>query len=244
MSPPGRLIGIGDVHGCVRELERLVGALVPNARDRLVFLGDYVDRGDASKQTIDFLLDLRAEFPRTVFLRGNHEGMLLAFLGFEGTRGEIFVRAGGAATLRSYGANPGAADASANLRARMGEDHVAFLRDGLVSWHQTKAWAFVHAGVRPGRPLAEQVPEDLLWIREDFLSKNHGLPQVVIYGHTPDRDVKFSRARRIGLDTGCVYGGRLSALDLSSRILHQIRREGSQVQSRDVGPQMERALAP
>lgn len=243
MSEGGRLLCIGDVHGCVRELSRLLDALALTDADRVVFLGDYIDRGDAAAQTVDLLLELRRALPATIFLRGNHEEMLLGFLGFGGSRGDVFVRAGGAATLRSYGVEPEGPRPDEVLRTRMSDDHAGFFREGLVLTHCEGPWAFVHAGVRPGVALCDQVADDLLWIREEFLSRAHGLDHTVLYGHTPQRDVQFSPARRIGLDTGCIYGGRLSALDLTGGRLHQVRRGTAEVTVRDVADEIAGTLA-
>jgi len=241
MTAEGRLLCIGDVHGCAPELERLLHALDLRGADRLVFLGDYVDRGESSAATLDLLLALRGAFPETVFLRGNHEEMLLGFLGMGGDRGDVFVRAGGAATLRSYGVDPDSAVAARELPERMPGGHLAFVREGLVLWHVAGPWAFVHAGVRPGIPLERQSTDDLLWIREEFLAADHRLVYTVVYGHTPDRRVQFSGLRRIGMDTGCVYGGHLSALDLTGGLLHQVRRGADTVEVRDVSADIERA---
>lgn len=239
----GRLICVGDIHGCLRELGRLLDALALTEADRLVFLGDYIDRGDASAQTVDLMLQLKRALPQTIFLRGNHEEMLLDFLGLGGSRGSIYVRAGGAATLRSYGIDPDAHDAlRSEARRSISEEHVAFYRDDLVLSHCEEGFAFVHAGVRPGISLADQDCDDLLWIREEFFSSEHSLDETVVFGHTPQRDVHFSPARRIAMDTGCVYGGRLSALDLTGRMLHQVRRGSAEVTVREVADEVRRAV--
>ncbi len=243
MSAPssGRLLCIGDIHGCLMELGRLLDGLALTEADRVVFLGDYIDRGDASAQTIDLLLQLKDALPRTVFLRGNHEEMLLDFLGHGGTRGEIFVRAGGSATLMSYGVDPSARGAlDDELRRCISEEHVAFFREALVLSHTDGPWAFAHAGVRPGVALADQHVDDLLWIREEFLGSEHSLPETVVFGHTPQRDVHFSPSRRIAMDTGCVYGGRLSAIDLTGGLLHQVQRDARKVTVREVRDEVAR----
>src|SRR5579862_9488446 len=98
-----RTFVIGDIHGCVDEVNCLLDALAPTADDTVVCLGDYIDRGPASKGVIDRLIRLRREGPRCVFLKGNHEDMFLGFLGEGGAFGEAFLANGGAHTLRSYG---------------------------------------------------------------------------------------------------------------------------------------------
>jgi serine/threonine protein phosphatase 1 len=233
---PGRLVCIGDVHGCAQELAALLEALAPGPEDRLVFLGDYVDRGPESRATLDLLVDLRARLPRTVFLRGNHEEMLLAYLGLGGHGADIFLRAGGVPTLASYGLEVRGREAPSSeaVRASMPTEHLDFLREGLRLHHEAGAYLFVHAGVRPGVGLARQDARDLLWIREEFLSAEHGFPHTVVFGHTPLRDVWFDARRKIGLDTGCVYGGRLSAIDLTEGVLHQVRRGTSRADRRSI----------
>lgn len=238
----GRLLCIGDIHGCLIELGRLLDGLALTEADRLVFLGDYIDRGSASAQTVDLLLQLKSALPETVFLRGNHEEMLLDFLGLGGSHGSIYVRAGGAATLLSYGVDPDARGAlHEELRRKVSEEHVAFYRDELTLAHSNGGFAFVHAGVRPGIGLDEQRPDDLLWIREEFFSSDHSLDETVVFGHTPQRDVHFSPARRIAMDTGCVYGGKLSALDLTGGLLHQVQRDSREVTVREVADEVRRA---
>ncbi|MBM4265780.1 MAG: serine/threonine protein phosphatase [Deltaproteobacteria bacterium] len=238
----GRLFCIGDVHGCVDELGRLIDDIAPEANDRIVFLGDYVDRGPEVAATIGFLLEIRRHLPETVFLRGNHEEMMLGFLGEGGEHGDIFVRGGGAATLESYGVDRHDRGAARTLREKIPAEHLELLRDHLSLWHSISPWVFAHAGVRPGTPMREQEREDLLWIREDFLSREHGLDTTVVFGHTAHRDVVFSPSRRIAMDTGCVYGGMLSALDLSQGVLHQIRRGAGKVGRRDVAEALDRAI--
>lgn len=233
-SGQGRLLCVGDIHGSARELEILLAAVAPGPADQLVFLGDYVDRGPASNEVIALLVDLQARLPGTVFLRGNHEEMMMDFLGMEGARGSIFLRAGGASTVASYGLDPEAATPE-KFHAVLPETHRRFLEESLQLHHQEDDYLFVHAGVRPGIPLADQHRDDLLWIREEFLGQRHGLPQTVVFGHTPQRAAVFSRLGWIAMDTGCCYGGLLSCLDLTGGVLHEIRRGEDAVGSRQVG---------
>jgi serine/threonine protein phosphatase 1 len=237
-SPSGtsRLLCVGDVHGCAAELEVLLDDVALGPDDRLVFLGDYVDRGPASKQCVDLLLDVRARRPDTVFLRGNHEDMFLGYLGLGGDYGDAFLVNGGAATLQSYGlaARGRQGPRPEEARAAIAPPQLDFLEHGLVLHHTSGDYSFVHAGVRPRVALEEQRREDLLWIRETFLAADHGLPTTFVFGHTPYRDVLFDVPRKIGLDTGCVYGGRLSCLDLSQGVLHQVVRGARVATRRDV----------
>ncbi|NJC87151.1 MAG: serine/threonine protein phosphatase [Desulfuromonas sp.] len=200
---PARLLAVGDIHGCRTQLRALLDEVAANEHDQLVFLGDYIDRGPDSAGVIDDLLAVRERLPATVFLRGNHEQMLLDVLA--GDNPATFLFNGGAQTIASY-------------RARGGwpprADHAAFFAQ-LPTYYATGRFLFVHAGLRPGRPLEEQQAEDLLWIRAEFLDSSYDWGRTVVFGHTP-RDVPLLAANRIGLDTGCVYGGRLTCCDVLS----------------------------
>lgn len=199
-----RLLAIGDIHGCRRQLAALLEQIAPTADDQLVFLGDYIDRGPESAGVIDDLLALRASFPHALFLRGNHEQMLLDVLA--GGNPLTFLLNGGSQTVDSY-------------RARKAwpppEEHVAFLST-LPVGHLTERFCFVHAGLRPGQPLESQRSEDLLWIRQDFLASDATWGKTIVFGHTP-REKPLLTTTRIGLDTGCVYGGHLTCCDVLSR---------------------------
>lgn len=206
----GRLFVVGDIHGCASELETLLAGLPLAAGDTLACLGDYCDRGADTARVIDLLLEIaRRPELRTVFLRGNHEDMWLSYLGRDGRWGDAWVDNGGDATLESYGVD--ARVRGAELATALPVAHLDFL-ERLQVLHQTPSHLLVHAGVKPGRPLAEQEREDLLWIREPFLHAHHGLAQTVVYGHTPSREIAVDLPYKIGIDTGCVYGGRLTCL--------------------------------
>jgi serine/threonine protein phosphatase 1 len=235
----GRLLCIGDVHGCAPELEHLLAAVDAGPEDLLVFLGDYVDRGPASRDTLDLLIGLQHALPATVFLRGNHEEMFLDFLGLGGANKEAFFSNGGAQTLASYGFGGLATEPPADaVRAKVPSEHLDFMRT-LELRYEADGFAFVHAGVRPGIPLEQQRREDLLWIREEFLLLDHRLDETVVFGHTPYRDVWFGAPRKIGLDTGCVYGGKLSCLDLTQGVLHQIARGARAATQRSVAAELD-----
>jgi serine/threonine protein phosphatase 1 len=203
-----RSLAIGDIHGCRAQLRDLLSQVSPTRNDRLVFLGDYVDRGPDSAGVIDDLLALRAHLPETVFLRGNHEEMLLDVLA--GHDPATFLFNGGDRTIASY-------------RAR-GEwpppaEHRLFL-EKLLPVYQDGEFIFVHAGLRPGLPLTAQQTKDLLWIRGEFLHSDYDWGKPVVFGHTPRRE-PLLEDNRIGLDTGCVYGGPLTCCELRTRFCWQ-----------------------
>jgi serine/threonine protein phosphatase 1 len=216
----GRAFVVGDVHGCIDELERLLDALQPARGDTICFLGDYIDRGPAPKRVIERLLRLRHEGPTCVFLKGNHEDMFLAFLGAAGRHGDVFLSNGGRATLVSYGLSD---LPPAEVAARLPAAHREFLVS-LRNFAYLGRFYCAHAGIRPTRPLDQQTEEDLLWIREEFISASHPFPYTILYGHTPGSDVRLQLPFKIGLDTGVVYGNRLSCLELATRELWQIAR--------------------
>ena len=213
----GRLYVVGDIHGCAGELEALLAALPLARGDTLAFVGDYLDRGPAVRAVIDLLLALRArEGLTTVFLRGNHEDMCLAYLGRGGQWGESWMMNGAPATLASYGVPLGLDGPPA--AERLPPAHLEFL-EGLLPWFIADRFLLVHAGIRPGRPLEQQVLEDVLWIREEFIHQPHDLPHTVVFGHTPRREILLDLPYKIGIDTGCVYGRKLTGLLLPERRL-------------------------
>ncbi|MCZ7626906.1 MAG: serine/threonine protein phosphatase [Candidatus Methylomirabilota bacterium] len=195
---------IGDIHGCLHPLRRLIAQLRPGDDDDVVFLGDYVDRGPNSRGVIDYLLTLRGRY---TFLMGNHERMFLDFL--QGKERALFLYNGGTATLDSYG----------GLRG-IPATHLAFL-ERLRPYHENQEYFFVHAGIRPEVPLHEQDERDLLWIRDDFYAYSGRFPKTVVFGHTPMREVLMEEDR-IGIDTACVYGNKLTCLILPSREVIQV----------------------
>ncbi len=224
----GRVFVVGDIHGCAAELEALLAGLPLAAGDTFVCVGDYLDRGPDSRRVLDLLIALRDERRdiHTVFLKGNHEDMALGFLFRRGRWGESWMLNGGAATVRSYGVDARAE--SAEIAVAMPPPHLEFL-DRLITTHTADTHLLVHAGVRPDRPLDEQREEDLLWIRDEFVVAPHVLPMTVVFGHTPHREVFVDLPYKIGIDTGCVYGGMLTCLELSGRDLFQVRLNERQV---------------
>jgi serine/threonine protein phosphatase 1 len=208
-----RVYAIGDVHGCADKLRALHARIAahlaarPIADPVLVHLGDYIDRGPESAAALAALLAPPAGL-RAVNLSGNHEQMMLeAVLTAEPAAFALWMRNGGRPALRSWGLAPDLPPGE--LRAALPPAHLAFLR-GLALSHREGGYLFVHAGVRPGVPLAAQSPHDLLWIREPFLSWPGDLGGVVVvHGHTP-MEGPVVKANRIGLDTAAVLGGPLT----------------------------------
>jgi len=229
----GNLFAIGDLHGCVDELEVLLDALAPRRDDLLVFLGDYVDRGPSVRALVERLLRLRDAHPACVFLRGNHEDMLLSYLGISGHHGDVYLENGGGATLASYGVPPGVAGPAA--AACIPDSHLDFFRSCVLQ-HARGSLLCVHAGIRPGVALGEQSEEDLLWIRDEFFTQPHALPYTVVFGHTPAREARVELPYRLGLDTGLVYGNKLTCFDADGQRLVQVGRGARHATERDLAP--------
>jgi calcineurin-like phosphoesterase family protein len=215
---------IGDIHGCATELSRLIEALPLIRGDRVIFLGDYIDRGPDSRAVISYLLKFRQQHDsiEPVFLKGNHEDMLLSFLGHSGQYGEMFLANGGKATLMSYGVEPENANLESAIAA-IPSDHMAFFQ-GLENFYATDSFLCVHAGINPQKNLAQQNNEELFWIRNTFIYRAHTLPYTVLFGHTPQPAVFFDLPYKVGLDTGLVYGNMLTCLELDEKVLFQIGR--------------------
>jgi serine/threonine protein phosphatase 1 len=227
-----RLFIVGDIHACPQELEALLAVLSLRPEDRIVFLGDYVDRGPGAREVVDLLLGMRADAVCAMtFLKGNHEDMFLDFMGYKGNYGEAFLMNGGVKTLISYGCTP-FMDPGA-IVARVPEAHRTFFRN-LELMFPTGEVLCVHAGISPLRPLKEQDPEDLLWIRQEFIDNAHPLPYTVVYGHTPQREVRFDLPYKVGIDTGLVYGGKLSCVEFVEKKLFQVGKGSRKVKVTDI----------
>jgi serine/threonine protein phosphatase 1 len=215
---------VGDIHGCVDELRRLIETLPLVPGDRLVFLGDYIDRGPDSCGVVSYLLSLRQQSDgiELVFLKGNHEDMFLSYLGLNGQHGDMFLINGGKATLASYGLT---ADrfSTPHVLSAMPAEHVRFF-ERLERYHSMESFLCVHAGIHPKKSLAEQTNEELFWIRNAFIFNSHGLPYTVLFGHTPQPSVLYDLPYKIGLDTGLVYGNMLTCLEVDEKVLYQINR--------------------
>ena len=231
----GNIFAIGDIHGCLRPLEDLLEKLPVNwSEDYLVFLGDYIDRGPDSRLVLETLMALKEAHPeRVVCLLGNHEWMLLRYL--QGYDRDIYLLNGGDTTLAQFMKNNRGGDRppglspyrQSSLTGNLGTTLAQFMKDGIVElppkhlsflrsllpYWETERYIFVHAGLRPKIPLAEQRLEDLLFIRGEFIHSGYDWGKRVIFAHTP-----FPRPlvtpTKIGIDTGCVYGGELTALVL------------------------------
>lgn len=230
-----RAFVIGDLHGCSDEPESLLKHLETQEglgeNDVLIFLGDYIDRGPNSRGVINLMLDMKRRFPKTRFLKGNHEDMLLDFLGFGGRLGHAFLYNGGLETIQSYDISVFAPPDE--MVAALPAAHFKFLCD-LESMIEIGNYVCVHAGLNPLRKYDDQVEADALWIRDEFIANNHPFEKQIVFGHTPHQQVLLHLPYKIGLDTGLVFGNKLSCLELYSGALFQIDRGTSKVKASTV----------
>ena len=225
--PEGQLLyAVGDIHGRLDLLEALLEKIEADAaraaqaeRRTLVFLGDYVDRGLDSRGVVERLIGGLPQDFEAHFLKGNHEAILLNFLD-DAWSLENWRKNGGDATMLSYGVDterlarigaPSDAWRQA-FAAALPEAHLRFFKSLQLSV-SFGDYLFVHAGVKPGVPLAAQTEADLIWIRGPFLNHAEPFSKVVVHGHTPG-DQPAIRSNRVGIDTGAVFTGRLTALRL------------------------------
>jgi len=226
--PAGELLyAVGDIHGRADLLADLLRQIEDDAAGRaaaqktLVFVGDYVDRGPDSRGVVEILLTGLPEGFHAHFLKGNHEALLLDFLA-DPRRLDHWLMNGGDATMTSYGVDIGQLESRAAapeawrdaFAALLPDDHLRFF-ERLTLQVAVGDYLFVHAGVRPGVPLDAQSESDLMWIRGEFLEHTEPFGKVVVHGHTPAREPAV-RPNRIGIDTGAVFSGRLTALRLQN----------------------------
>nr|HID59061.1 serine/threonine protein phosphatase [Desulfobacterales bacterium] len=209
-----RIFAIGDIHGCFDKLVALMELIDIDFKcDTLLFLGDYIDRGRDSKRVVEFMISLREKNPNTIFLKGNHEGMFLDYL--NQIDRFTFLYNGGRQTLDSYLRDPN--------RSKEGLIPLSHLRffQSLHLYHETDDYIFVHAGLKEGVRLEDQDEKDLLWIRGDFINSDFDFGKLVIFGHTPFKRPLVQK-NKIGIDTGAVYGNRLTCLELPAMRFYSV----------------------
>lgn len=217
---------VGDIHGRLDLLDEIEIAILEDIdrakvdRPLICYLGDYIDRGPQSAQVIDRLCSRIGHGPDRIFLKGNHEDRMIAFLADPIANGPAWMQFGGREALESYGLT--VADAAcesdwADLRDRLDavlpashRSFLAELRLGVV-WRE---YLLVHAGLNPERPVTAQQARDLMWIREPFLGSECDWGFKVVHGHVITEKPVF-RANRIGIDTGAYQSGRLTCLVLA-----------------------------
>jgi serine/threonine protein phosphatase 1 len=223
---------IGDIHGCIDELEFMLIHLETQEKltkkDLVLFIGDYVDRGKDSQIVIELLIDFKQRYPNTIFLKGNHEDMFIDFLELgDGQLGESYLYNGGVETIQSYGLS--VFDPPKSIAGAIPDEHKKFLLD-LESIAVVNNFICVHGGLNPIRKLEEQLDTEIFWIREQFIAYEHRFKKTVLFGHTPYQEIMVNLPYKIGLDTGLVFGNKLSCLETTEGKLFQIYRGDTNVQ--------------
>lgn len=213
---PDRTIAIGDIHGCSAALEGLLSLVQPGPSDTIVTLGDYVNRGPDTRGVLDRLIALEAQ-GRLVPLLGNHDQMLLEAR--NGLHPTTWLDMGGQTTLDSYG--PGATLSS------IPEAHFAFLRR-CRDYDETASHIFIHAGYVPELPMPEQPPWALRWESlRDTIPGPHVSGKTIVVGHTSQKSGEIlDLGYLLCIDTFCHGGGWLTALDVDTRRIWQVDRDG------------------
>jgi diadenosine tetraphosphatase ApaH/serine/threonine PP2A family protein phosphatase len=226
-----RIYAIGDIHGRLDLLNELLArisadiALRPAVRPLYVFLGDYIDRGSASRETIDRLIE-HGKTHESVFLKGNHELIAIKCLSDRGLFDQ-WLRLGGLETLVSYGVpaetlanGKQIAELQSAFHGALPQAHFRFFRD-LKNSFECGDFFFAHAGVKPNVELSRQKENDLLWIRGEFLTSTDDFGKIIVHGHTPTHEIEVA-PNRINIDTGAFATGRLSCLVLEGEELSVI----------------------
>lgn len=214
-----RTLAIGDIHGCNQALVQLLEILEPSPKDRIIFVGDYIDRGPESRQVVDTLLSLK-EKCSPIFLRGNHEVMILNARE-DPIKANSWRNCGGLEAVFSYGG-----DFRSDWESLIPESHWHFFAN-TARFFETETHIFVHACVDPELDMSEQPDWLLYWEHLDRL-KAHKSGKTIICGHTPQKsgqieDLGFG----IYIDTGAATGGWLTCLDAGSGRFWQTNQQGN-----------------
>jgi serine/threonine protein phosphatase 1 len=225
-----RIYAIGDIHGRLELLDELLSQTSADIQQRpierplYIFLGDYIDRGPSSRETIDRLIE-HGQANKSIFLKGNHEQVAIRCL-TDPNLFEQWMRLGGLETLVSYGVAPhphkprAIAELQTAFHAALSPSHLRFFRE-LQPRFECGDFFFAHAGVKPGIELSRQKESDLLWIREEFLTSTQDFGKIVVHGHTPGRTVR-AESNRINIDTGAFATGCLTCLAIEGQSLSLI----------------------
>ena len=209
---------MSDIHGCSKQLKEMLNIFSFNKEDEFIFLGDYIDRGPDSRGVLDILM-LLEQHHKCVFLKGNHEKLLLDSLAGDEDMLDTFIYNGGMHTLNSFSDDPFHRNYEKKLK-EIPEKYIKFIEQ-MKLFHETDTHFFVHAGVFPSNGIKERKEGNLLWIRDDFLHSKEDFGKIVIHGHTPEFEPVIKQ-NRIGIDTGCCFGGKLTCLCLPGNSFHFI----------------------
>ena len=226
------LFAIGDIHGCLSQLTTLHKKILTHDKfdvknDLLIYLGDYIDRGNNTKEVINQILKLKNNKIKTINLMGNHDEFMIDFLFNKKNDIKNWLNFGVDETFRSYnieivefikdGFEDDVIDRLRNeLLKKMDATHINFFKNLEVT-HSTEKYLFVHAGIDPQKKLSEQTKKDYLWSRSNvFFNKDFKAKKIIVHGHTPEKDV-IDYPYRINIDTGCYFSGKLTCVCLNEQ---------------------------
>jgi serine/threonine protein phosphatase 1 len=236
------IYAIGDIHGHLDQLRRVHDLI---GRDQLaqglsnapvVHIGDLTDRGPNSRGVIEFLMTGRAAGQNWTVIKGNHDRFFQMFVEDPNWSDKrlrtdlnwLHPRMGGLETLASYGIDATAErswlDLATEAQGAVPPSHIEFLAS-LPLYYQTEGLLFVHAGIRPGIAIVDQVEDDLMWIRDGFLDHTGSFGHLVIHGHTMVHQVDY-RSNRLNIDTGAGRGDDLSAVVIEDGQVYLLSPQG------------------
>ncbi|MDJ0510234.1 MAG: metallophosphoesterase family protein [Crocosphaera sp.] len=222
-----RTLAVGDIHGCAIAFEKLLDVINLRPEDKLIVLGDYVDKGPNSKEVLDKLINLYQNH-QLIPLKGNHELMML-----DASQGrqhkDFWLAVGGKATLNSY-----AQVSDNNLLDNIPEHHWNFVKNHCLHWYETEEHIFVHANVDPDLPLAKQSNHDLFW-QKIYPRQPHYSGKTVICGHTSQKDgCPVNMGHQICIDTWACGKGWLTCLEVETGKIWQTNQK-SELKIGDIG---------
>lgn len=215
----GMTYAVGDIHGCIDQLNEMMWELWANGlnleEDTIIFLGDYIDRGPDSRACVQYLIDLQDQYgaDRVICLKGNHEDMCLHYYKMYernvGDLGIAWLYNGGYECIKSYKAW---ADIHESGEEKMEPAHLEWMLN-LPTMYENDMGYFVHAGFLPW----DEKPQDTddyhrMWVRHDFILNPKQWDKMVYFGHTAQKGNVLDKPEKIGIDTACVYGYKLSAI--------------------------------
>ena len=213
-----RTLVVGDIHGCYNLLVKgLKQAGYEPGRDRLILLGDYIDRGADSAKVVELVRELVGK--GAIALLGNHEDMILDTLDNWEAKSSYWFLNGARNTLLSYGVESKQIKNRKAVMQAIPREHLDFFQS-LPLYYEDNQYIYCHAGIRPGVPLPQQSKEDILWIRDSFIATPFE-GKTVVFGHTPTTLIDdhglatiYRSAGKIGIDTGAYFSGLLTVLEL------------------------------